>query len=320
MTSKHFIPIRWSDFVWQAWTGNGVLVNIVNRDYQGEIKQGGDTVKINGVVPPTIIDYKAAGRKITPEKIQSIQVELKIDQEKAYAFLVDDIDNVQANVDLMPPYTLASGRGLANDADKAVGAGLNAGATEIEDTGFDGDSGGFQARISELDKQLDLREAPKTNRFCVVSPTFKQGLLNPQGSGGSTFLTDASYSVDGALALKEAILGRLFGFTIVESNNIPDTYAIAFVKETYAFASQLVETEAGRAADSFADYVRGLHVYGHAPVGKLAGNTDNGIFKIKGTPSKGGGTGRQSAKVALSTNAPAPGETVEATTKVNNGK
>ena len=66
-------------------------------------------------------------------------------------------------------------------------------------------------------------------------------------------------------ALRDGNLGRLLGFDVYTSENMPEVTkaaCLAWYKPSYAFVSQIAETEALRANDRFADRLRGLHVYG----------------------------------------------------------
>lgn len=66
-------------------------------------------------------------------------------------------------------------------------------------------------------------------------------------------------------ALREGTLGRLLGFDIVLSENLPNVakpQVVAWHKPSVAFVSQVSNTEGLRAQDKFADRIRGLHVYG----------------------------------------------------------
>lgn len=54
---ENFIPEVWSGRIFVALKKALVLGNVVNRDYEGEISQFGDTVKINSVGPVAVRDY-----------------------------------------------------------------------------------------------------------------------------------------------------------------------------------------------------------------------------------------------------------------------
>ena len=94
-------------------------------------------------------------------------------------------------------------------------------------------------------------------------------------SGDSKLVqADKSGSTDG---LREAVIGRLMGFDVITSPFLDDSapMAIAFHQPALAYVSQVNEQEALRDQDSFADRVRGLHVYG----GKIVRPTAVQIYK-----------------------------------------
>ena len=100
MAVTTFIPELWSARLLNALEKTHVAANLVNRDYEGEIKKQGDTVHINQIGNITINDY--TGEDITPpEELDSTMMELKIDQAKYFNFQVKDIDNAQSHPKLV---------------------------------------------------------------------------------------------------------------------------------------------------------------------------------------------------------------------------
>jgi len=57
MSVKNFKPIVWAKAIEENREKMTVATKLCNRDYEGEIKELGDKVKINGVARPTISDY-----------------------------------------------------------------------------------------------------------------------------------------------------------------------------------------------------------------------------------------------------------------------
>ncbi|MGM8224806.1 P22 coat protein - protein 5 domain protein, partial (plasmid) [Clostridium perfringens] len=72
MSVKNFIPQIWSARLLANLDKNLVYANAVNRDYEGEIKKFGDTVKINQMGDVTVKDYKG-GAIEDPEELNSNQ-------------------------------------------------------------------------------------------------------------------------------------------------------------------------------------------------------------------------------------------------------
>jgi hypothetical protein len=87
--------------------------SVVNRDYEGEIANAGDTVHITSIGDPTISTY-TKDTDITVQVLTDADRALLIDQQKYFAFEVDDIDLRQVK----------NGGGLMSEAAQRAGFGL----------------------------------------------------------------------------------------------------------------------------------------------------------------------------------------------------
>lgn len=115
MTISNFIPEIWAAALLEAYHSSAVVTPTVNHDYEGEAAKG-NTVHITTITSPTIIDYKAANRTITPEDLSDTDLDLLIDQEKAFGFYVDDVDKKQA-AGSFDAVTNDAGAALVEDAE-----------------------------------------------------------------------------------------------------------------------------------------------------------------------------------------------------------
>ena len=116
---KNFIPTLWSARLLSHLDNALVALQLVNRDYEGEITAFGDTVKINQIGNVTIKDY--TGNDIdAPEELDSTQLALVIDQAKYFNFAVKDIAKAQANVNLMDAAMARAGYGMAAVVDTDI--------------------------------------------------------------------------------------------------------------------------------------------------------------------------------------------------------
>src|SRR4051812_42017952 len=97
MAINNFIPEVWSAELLVTLEKSLVYAGpgVVNRNYEGEISQAGDTVHITGLADPTIGNY-TAHTDITIEAVGDNTLALVIDQSKYFAFEVDDIEQRQA--------------------------------------------------------------------------------------------------------------------------------------------------------------------------------------------------------------------------------
>jgi hypothetical protein len=264
MSTANFIPTVWSARLQANLDKALVYGDVVNRDYEGEITEAGDRVKINQLGPVTIGDYDKTVGISDPEELTSTQKELIIDQEKYFNFKVDDIDKAQANVNLIDRAMQRASYGLGDVMDQYV-AGLYTGVDAGNTLGSDGAPESITAAnaydyLVDLSVILNEDNVPQQGRFVVLPPWFV-GLLRKQ---------------DGALfaeTKENGVVGRIAGFDLRESNNVPfvtgdgtstfDNYKVmAGHNLALSFAQQVNSVEAFRPEGFFADAVKGLHLYG----------------------------------------------------------
>ena len=266
MALSNFIPTVWSARILAALATALVYgqTGIVNRDYEGEIRDKGDAVKINSVGDVTVKDYDKDTALEDPEKLNDASQMLRIDQGKYFNFSVDDIDAVQANANVMTEAQRRAAYRLRDKADQFIAAShtlvptanllgsVGSPVTPTATTAYE--------KLVDLSVLLDEADIPSEGRFCVVPPWFHGLLLKDDrfvkvGSGQS----DA--------VLRNGMVGDAAGFAILKSNNVPNTSGtlykvIAGHSMAYSFAEQIVKVEAYRPEKAFSDAVKGLHVYG----------------------------------------------------------
>ena len=268
MAITTFIPTLWAARLLANLNNNHIATNFVNRNYEGEIKQKGDKVKINAIGDITIGDY--TGAKIgDPQDLTTEAQELIIDQAKFFNFAVDDVDKVQAAGPLMDSAMQRAAYGLSDTADKFIFKTIADGATALGTgtTALTADN--IYEQIVKIRTMLDKSNVPNTGRKLAVPPEAYALLL----------LDDRFVKTGGTAAeatLKNGQVGEVAGFTVFTSNNLPQKAAsgsgdsakpaeatiIAGHDMGATFAEQILETEAYRPEQLFADAVKGLNVYG----------------------------------------------------------
>ena len=118
MAITTFIPELWSARLLYALENSHVATNLVNRNYQGQITNAGDTVHINSIGAITVSDYTKNTDMSAPETLATTDQTLVIDQAKSFNFQVDDVDNVQAAGDLIDTAMGRAAYALADVSDK----------------------------------------------------------------------------------------------------------------------------------------------------------------------------------------------------------
>jgi hypothetical protein len=95
-----FIPTIWSGKFVEKFYDATVLGAIASTDYEGEIRNFGDTINIR--THPTItINAYAANQALTVQRPSSPLVQLQINQGAYFNTVLDDVMEIQADVDLL---------------------------------------------------------------------------------------------------------------------------------------------------------------------------------------------------------------------------
>jgi len=237
---------------------------VVNRDYEGEINQAGDTVRINSIGPVTVGSYVKNTNIGDPETLTDAQQSLLIDQAKYFNFQVDDIDRAQQKPQVMDAAMQEAGYGLRDVADQFIAGlytGVAAGNTVGDDTTpiVPTKTNAYEYLV-DLATMLTDAKVPQDGRWVVVPPWFYGLLLKDDR------FVDASKS-GSADALRNGQVGRAAGFDVLQSHNVPNTAGskykiIAGHPMAISYAEQINKVEAYRPEKRFADAVKGLHLYG----------------------------------------------------------
>lgn len=261
MAFENFIGPVWSSKILEDFRAQGVLVGIANREYEGALAKGRE-ITIPGIAPVTIKDYAANNRITEPDELAGDTLTLTVDQEKNFDFLVDDIDRVQSVPGAFDGYTRSGAIGLYEDAEAYLTGLLATQGTKIEDATAVTDFTTAHSALLKVRTALNLARVPMADRYAVINPAMEALLLSSEGK-----LASADVSGD-SNGLREATIGRLAGFNVV--TNVFDTteapQVIGLGGGALAYVSQIEKIEAMRAEKTFADRIRGLHVYGGAVI------------------------------------------------------
>lgn len=240
---------------------------IINRDYEGDIAQYGDTVHIGSLTDPTVATYTKNVTVIDPATLATTDQSLVIDQSKYFAFEVDDVDarQVRNNGDLMSKAAMRAAAVLGNTLDVFVATLASTGAGSILTAQDVATADAAYLLIRKLRLSLDKANVPTDGRWLVVSPEFYALIL-----GDARFIDASKYGSTEPILNGE--VGRIVGFSVMVSNNLPSgtagtppevsNFVIAGHPMAITLAEQINKTEAYRPDNSFSDAIKGLHLYG----------------------------------------------------------
>lgn len=265
MSVDGFIPTIWSARLLGRLAKAHIFgqPGVINRDYEGEIRNVGDSVRVGSIGAITIKDYTKNSDIDAPEELTDAQTTLVVDQGKYFNFAVDDVDAAQTRPNLMDGAMGEAAFGLRDVADAHLAGLYTDAATAVGSSGSPKTDLGTEGKAYEyllaLGVNLDEQDVPSTGRWVAVPPWFVSLLLLDK-----RFTASGSPQAESRIA--NSIVGQAAGFTVLKSNNISvasTTYRImAGHPIAWSFAEQISKTEAFRPERRFADAVKGLHVYG----------------------------------------------------------
>jgi hypothetical protein len=293
--SGTFIPVLWSTKLIEKFYASTVLAAISNTDYEGEIKNKGDTVVIRTKPKITIKDYKADGLLEIERPAGSI-VELKIDKGKYFNVILDDVMEIQSDLNLMNMWSDDAAQQFKIVVDTEALKGLLGQAATDNKGGVEGagTAGAISHNVAlgatttplqivarnptavagkveivdllvRLGQVLDEQNIPETGRWVVLPAWIASQIKMSE-------LRDASLTGDSVSILRNGRLGMVDRFTIYVSNLLPGGVPAGLVNGEWAiyagtqhaltFASQINKVETLRSEMTFGQLLRGLQVYG----------------------------------------------------------
>lgn len=257
-----FIPQIWSQKLNTMLEKNCVMMQCVNRNYEGDIQNQGDKVKI--ITPANVTISTVGSENISYSELSPSSMDLTIDQKKYFAFKINDVAKAQANQDIMTAH-LTSAKHAIEEVQDSFLLGMHSEVAEqntvgSEDNAVTLDKSTIYAQFVELALKLKNANALTGNKtpWVVINPTIESYLLQ------STEFINAHNVADETI--REGAIGRIAGMDVLVSTNLTSTsglyYVLAGTNDAITFASQLAKIESLRDKDSFADLVRGLYLYG----------------------------------------------------------
>ncbi|HEY7824291.1 MAG TPA: hypothetical protein VIG24_15725 [Acidimicrobiia bacterium] len=283
-----FIPEIWSGKLVEKFYSSTVLSAISNTDYEGEIKNQGDRVRIRTKPTITIKDYRADGA-LELERPEGNDMTLFIDKGKYFNTILDDVMEVQSDLNALSMWSddaaqqlkikidtdvLLSMLGGMPAANRGATAGsitssINLGATTAPLATVARSPGAGQVEILDvilrMGQVLDEQNIPEEGRW-IILPVWAVAQLK------FSDLRQAYMTGDSVSPMRNGRIGMVDRFTIYSSNLLPQGVAGGLAAGEFAvyaghahgltFASQVSKVETMRSESTFGTILRGLQVYG----------------------------------------------------------
>ena len=277
-----FIPEIWSRRVIANIDQVNVALNFVNRNYEGEIREQGDTVRVRTFGNIIVGDY-TRGSTIAPQSMVPTMETMTIDTSKYFAIDLDDLDRAQNDINALAGYTQRAGVAMSNAIDTFVFGAyslaysanvISNGGSAIDITSSTATTAVWELMI-DAQTRLNNLDVPRNNRWIIVTPYVESLLLKSTtyfvraSALGDRVVTTARF--DGGMAGNTpGFVGQVAGFDVYTSNNLPtngaNRYCLYGQGTPISYAGQIPQgtMEAMRLENTFGTRVRGLLLHGKA--------------------------------------------------------
>lgn len=255
-----FVPEIWGSKLNAGLEKNCVMLQCVNRNWEGDIASQGDTVKI---LTPGNVTIGTLDSTVSYSEIAPTSTSLVIDQQKVFAFKINDVALAQANTDIMEGYLNKAKHAIEVEQDvyllgkhvDVASGNVIGGTSTVALT-----ASNIYAQFVQLAQILKNSSAIVDGKkpWVVINPDIEAILLQ------STQFTSSYQIADETL--RNGSIGRIAGMDVLVTPNLTATdgkiNVLAGTNDAITYASQLAKIEVLRDPDSFSDLVRGLYLYG----------------------------------------------------------
>lgn len=261
MALQNFITTVWSANIMESLRKAHVFASVANRDYQGQLVNLNDKVKVMQVSDVTIGSY-SRNTDLTVQDMDDAASELIADQAKYFAFKVNDVEAVQVKPALLAQTTDKAAYGFRDAVDSYFG-GLHAdGGLQNYSTGTTPwDVTSLNVEDVLLSAKEQMARLPQEGRFLICPEWFHTKMVL---AGLATKTVNDEVFANGRV-------DRIVGFDILLSENVSQTNSttgdhakiICGIRgQSLSFAEAVLNVVAYRPEKRFEDAVKGLYIYG----------------------------------------------------------
>jgi len=239
---------------------NLVYANTVNRDFEGELKKGGNAMIINEVAPVSMTDY-TKDTDISWTQASTVGKELRITEAKYWAKTEDDLDKTQSFSNVMDSLIEEASYSAADTIDQFLSAKYSKAGNSV--TALTVSAGNAMLTLSRIQTQL-LEANVKGEIYFPIPPWLHQHLVN---AASASITPTGAPKLIGNTTLIEGFVGKLYGMNLMISNNVNNNGAVwnamAYSRQALSFAMQIQKVKYVADMESqFGAGVKALYVYG----------------------------------------------------------
>lgn len=202
-----------------------MLGALVNKDYEGQIKRGGDTVRVSQINAPTgqLLDVGVDADSFQSEAISTSYVDIKADKRAVASYEFQDLVELQSQISQNNPKVMDSMKYAMSKQINDYLYSLVSPSTSSPDHSISGVTDFNSAQLAAcrvLAAQAKWMDSP--GWYALLDPQYYGDLMN------ATTMVSSDYGASDAPVIGGKIGLRRFGFQIFEDNSRSADYGLLF--------------------------------------------------------------------------------------------
>jgi hypothetical protein len=219
-----------------------ILPRLVTRlgvaDFRGALNDT-ITIRVPSILAARDYEWRTRNDPIVVDFIEEVGIPVVLDKHVYSAIAVTDeeltLDIVDFTTQVLMPQMIAVAERLETLVAEAI-IGASFGLADVQFV--EGTEDGFYDALVDARKELNDANVPAEGRVALIGSSIEAAGLKEE----SIRAADQSGSTD---ALRNAVLGQVAGFTVVQSNSVPEEFGVAFHRTAFAFANVAPEVPSG---------------------------------------------------------------------------
>jgi hypothetical protein len=225
----------WAPVFYKELRSKLMLGSLVSRDYEGEIKRGGDTVYISQLNAPSgqLLTVGTDADSFSPEAISTTRYSVTANRRAVASFEFEDLISLQSQLDMEGSAVRESLLYAMNAQINTYLASLISPSTSAPDHTVASVTDFNASQVANLRKLAATAKWDKTKPWIILAdPSYYSDLLNAATLASTEYGATDVPTIGGNIALQR------FGFNIYEDDSKSTDTAVAFHPDFMAMVMQ----------------------------------------------------------------------------------
>lgn len=222
----------WSPRFTKQLRGSLLLGSLVDKSYQGEIKEGGNKVRVSQVNAPTgqLLTIGTDADSFSSDLISTSYIDITANKRAVASYKFDSVVQLQSQLGQDNPEVIDSLMYAMNSQINTYLYSLIAASTSAPDHNI---ASVTDFNASQLSAARLLASTAKWRQdqgwYCIVDPSYMSDIQN------AATLTSSDYNGGEATVVSGQVATKRFGFNILEDNNMKSVAGAAVVDHALLF-------------------------------------------------------------------------------------